>query len=81
MSFGRLIMVMAPNGHFFVQIPHPMHRISEIFEIFDVGVTSTQSLPMRTTGQNFMHLIVAHAHKHYTHTHTHTHYTHTHTQT
>lgn len=32
-----------------------MHSSSESDAIFDVGVTSMHSLPMRTTGQDFLH--------------------------
>ncbi|RKP24128.1 hypothetical protein SYNPS1DRAFT_7454, partial [Syncephalis pseudoplumigaleata] len=54
---------IASNGHFFGQIPHPIHRVSEMKAIFESGVTSIQSLPtartphlpMRTTGQLFLH--------------------------
>jgi hypothetical protein len=48
-------MLMAPKGHFFGQIPHPMQRLSEMNAIFDSGVTSMQSLPLRTTGHDFLH--------------------------
>ena len=48
-------MVMAPNGHFFGQIPHPMQRRSDMKAIFDSGVTSIQSFPVLTTGQDFLH--------------------------
>lgn len=48
-------MWIAPNGHFLGQMPHPMQRRSEMKEIFDSGVTSIQSLPVRTTGQDFLH--------------------------
>lgn len=48
-------MWMAPKGHFFGQIPHPIHSRSEIYAIFDSGVTSMHSLPVRTTGQDFLH--------------------------
>lgn len=49
---GRLMMVMASNGHFFGQIPQPMQRLSEMKAILDSGDTSIQSLPERTTGQD-----------------------------
>lgn len=52
---GKLIMWIAPNGHFFGQIPQPMHSRSEMYAILDSGVTSIQSLPVRTTGQDFLH--------------------------
>ncbi|KAI8870543.1 hypothetical protein GQ42DRAFT_122152 [Ramicandelaber brevisporus] len=48
-------MVIASTGHFFGQIPQPMHSTSEMKAILDVGVTSMHSLPMRTTGQLFRH--------------------------
>ncbi|KAH8663068.1 hypothetical protein BGZ60DRAFT_80605 [Tricladium varicosporioides] len=46
---------VAPNGHFFGQIPHPIQRLSEMKAIFDSGVTSMQRRPLRTTGQDFLH--------------------------
>jgi hypothetical protein len=52
---GRLIILMAPKGHFFGQIPHPIQRLSEIKAILDSGVTSIQSRPLRTTGHDFLH--------------------------
>jgi len=52
---GRLMMLIAPKGHFFTHIPHPMQRRSEMKAIFDSGVTSMQSLPVRTTGHDFLH--------------------------
>ena len=52
---GRLMMLMAPNGHFFGQIPHPMHKLSDMKAIFESGVTSMQRRPLRTTGQDFLH--------------------------
>ena len=52
---GRLMILMAAKGHFFTQIPHPIQSRSEMKAIFDSGVTSMQSLPVRTTGQDFLH--------------------------
>jgi hypothetical protein len=52
---GKLMIWIASNGHFFTQMPQPMHSSSEIQDILDVGVTSTQSLPTFTTGQNLLH--------------------------
>ena len=52
---GRLMILMALKGHFLTQIPHPIHSRSEMKAIFDSGVTSMQSLPVRTTGQDFLH--------------------------
>lgn len=52
---GRLMMLMASNGHFLGQIPHPMHSRSEMKAILESGVTSMHSLPVRTTGQDFLH--------------------------
>ncbi|PYH90307.1 hypothetical protein BO71DRAFT_287368, partial [Aspergillus ellipticus CBS 707.79] len=48
-------MWMAPKGHFLGQIPQPIHRRSEMKAILDSGETSIQSLPVRTTGQDFLH--------------------------
>lgn len=52
---GRLMMLIAPKGHFFGQIPQPMHSRSEMKAILDSGATSIQSLPVLTTGQDFLH--------------------------
>ncbi|KAF2199925.1 hypothetical protein GQ43DRAFT_357107, partial [Delitschia confertaspora ATCC 74209] len=48
-------MLMASNGHFLGQIPHPMQSLSEMKAILDSGVTSMHSLPVRTTGHDFLH--------------------------
>uniref|UniRef100_A0A0E9UE69 Uncharacterized protein n=1 Tax=Anguilla anguilla TaxID=7936 RepID=A0A0E9UE69_ANGAN len=55
MLLGRLTIDMAPNGHFLMQMPQPMQGDSEIQAILLCDVTSMQSLPMRTTGQLFLH--------------------------
>ena len=39
----------------FTHIPHPIHSSSLMYAILSVGVTSIQSLPMRTTGHDFLH--------------------------
>jgi len=44
-----------PKGHFLGQMPHPIHRRSEMKAILDSGVTSIQSFPVRTTGHDFLH--------------------------
>ena len=49
------MMLMAPKGHFFGQMPHPMQRRSEMYAIFESVVTSMHSLPVRTTGHDFLH--------------------------
>ncbi|KAF2034937.1 hypothetical protein EK21DRAFT_55234 [Setomelanomma holmii] len=48
-------MLMASNGHFFGQIPQPIQRRSEMKAILDVLSTSMHSLPVRTTGHDFLH--------------------------
>ena len=52
---GKLMMVIASKGHFFTQIPQPIHNSSEMEAIFTIGVTSIHSFPIRTTGQDFLH--------------------------
>lgn len=42
---GKLMIVMAPKGHFRTHIPHPMHNVSEMNEMGSSGVTSIHSLP------------------------------------
>lgn len=49
------MMLMASNGHFLGQIPHPIHSRSEMKAILLVPSTSMQSFPVRTTGQDFLH--------------------------
>src|SRR6056297_611874 len=46
---------MASNGHFFTQIPQPMHSSSDRYAILSLGPTSMQNLPIRTTGHDFLH--------------------------
>lgn len=48
-------MLMASKGHFLGHIPQPMQRRSEMKAILLVGSTSMQSLPVRTTGHDFLH--------------------------
>ena len=48
-------MLIASNGHFFGQMPHPIHSRSDINAIFESGVTSMHNLPVRTTGHDFLH--------------------------
>jgi hypothetical protein len=38
-----------------MQIPQPMQSVSEMAAILSVGDTSMQSLPILTTGQDFLH--------------------------
>jgi hypothetical protein len=52
---GRLMILIAPKGHFFGQIPQPMQRLSEMKAILDEESTSIQRRPLRTTGQDFLH--------------------------
>lgn len=52
---GKLMICIAEKGHFLTQIPHPMHSVSDMKAIFESGVTSIQSLPVRTTGHDFLH--------------------------
>lgn len=49
------MMCIAENGHFLTQIPQPIHNVSEMNAIFDSGATSIHNLPVRTTGQDFLH--------------------------
>ncbi|EGV60290.1 hypothetical protein CANTEDRAFT_110083 [Yamadazyma tenuis ATCC 10573] len=48
-------MLMASKGHFFTQIPHPIHKFSEMKAILEVGVTSIHNFPVFTTGHPFRH--------------------------
>ena len=38
-----------------MQIPQPIQSVSEMAAILSLGVTSMQSFPIRTTGQDFLH--------------------------
>ena len=49
------MMLMAPKGHFFGQIPHPMQSLSEMKAMRESEVTSMQSFPVLTTGHDFLH--------------------------
>lgn len=48
-------MLMASKGHFLGQIPQPMHKRSLMKAILLSGATSMHSLPVRTTGHDFLH--------------------------
>lgn len=43
------MMLMASNGHFFTQIPHPIQRGSEMKAILDEGATSIHSRPIKNS--------------------------------
>ena len=49
------MILMASKGHFLTQIPQPIHKVSEMNAILDVGPTSIHSLPVLTTGQAFLY--------------------------
>ena len=54
-TLGKLIISMALYGHFFTQIPHPIHNSSEITLIFEVLFTCTHNVPISTRGQYRLH--------------------------
>lgn len=54
-SFGRLMILMASKGHLFTHKPQPIHSVSEIKQMTEVGSTSMQTLPALLTGQLFLH--------------------------
>lgn len=54
-DFGKLMILMASNGHFFTQMPQPMHNSSDMNANFEFGDTSIHSLPRRTTGHDLLH--------------------------
>ena len=54
-TLGKLIISMALYGHFFTQIPHPIHISSEITLIFEVLFTCTHNVPISTRGQYRLH--------------------------
>lgn len=49
------MIFMASKGHLFTHIPQPMHKVSEMKQITEVGYTSMHSLPVLFTGQVFLH--------------------------
>lgn len=49
------MILMALNGHFLTHMPHPIHRISAISAIVEVGMTSIQILSVLLMGQDFLH--------------------------
>lgn len=52
---GKLIILIASNGHLLTHIPHPIHKVSEIKQIVEVGKTSIQIFPVLLIGQVFLH--------------------------
>jgi hypothetical protein len=50
-----LIILMASKGHLFTHSPQPMQSVSEMKQIFEVGNTSMQTLPVVLTGHDFLH--------------------------
>lgn len=52
---GRLMILIAWNGHLLTQIPQPIQRISEISTNADCGVTSIQIFSVLLTGHPFLH--------------------------
>ncbi|RNA22294.1 hypothetical protein BpHYR1_026735 [Brachionus plicatilis] len=46
---------MASNGHFFTQMPQPMHSSSDMNAILESAATSMHNLPILTTGHDFLH--------------------------
>ena len=52
---GKLIIVMALNGHFLTHIPQPMHRASEMKHILLAFVTSMHIFSILFGGQTFAH--------------------------
>ena len=55
MSLGKLMIVIASNGHFFTHMPHPIHSYSLMKQIVEVALTSIQILPILLRGQVFAH--------------------------
>jgi len=48
-------MLIALNGHFFIQMPHPVQRLSVISTDFPVELNTIVSSPVLTLGQYFIH--------------------------
>jgi hypothetical protein len=49
------MIFIASKGHLLTHIPQPMHNVSEMKQITEVGKTSMQILPVLLTGQVFLH--------------------------
>lgn len=49
------MILIAPKGHFFTQIPHPTQSTYEISQIAEVGMTSIHIFYVLLTGQLFLH--------------------------
>jgi len=49
------MILIASKGHLLTHIPQPMHSVSEMKQMTDVGNTSMQTLPVLLTGQVFLH--------------------------
>ena len=43
------MILIAPKGHFFTQIPQPIHSLSDMNAILEDSVTSIHSFPDLTT--------------------------------
>jgi hypothetical protein len=55
MSLGRLMIIMASKGQRLTHIPQPMHSVSEMKQMVEVGFTSTQILPVLLRGHVLAH--------------------------
>ncbi len=51
-----MTIVIAENGHFFTQIPQPVHKTSFMTDMFS-EFSTTHSLPDLFTGQNLTHSV------------------------
>lgn len=52
---GKLIILIASNGHLFTHIPQPIHNVSEMKQIVEVGNTSMHIFPVLLIGHVFLH--------------------------
>jgi hypothetical protein len=55
MSLGKLIIMIALNGHFLTHIAQPMHKDSLIVHILLYLVTSMHNFSFLFAGQFFLH--------------------------
>ncbi|ODQ78909.1 hypothetical protein BABINDRAFT_38472 [Babjeviella inositovora NRRL Y-12698] len=46
---------IASKGHLLTQIPQPIHKVSEMKQILEVGSTSIHNFPVLTTGHALRH--------------------------
>ncbi|RIB17175.1 hypothetical protein C2G38_1969161 [Gigaspora rosea] len=49
------MIIIAPNGHFLMHMPQPIHNSSDMKAILLSGIIALKYLPILTTGHDFLH--------------------------